>query len=197
MRVASRSARVAPRVPPPPLSAQQPAAGGGRVLSADNAPQTPQAPSEDVSAATRPSSVLARPGTSGRVAVRRRLLPSGRSSCAELVHQCSPPPYRATVVCLRVGEPTVRRRLLLGAPTGDRGRCASPQKGKAAASTRKEERPAPSAGPPVAWEAVVRRKAPSTLVPGETGSERPRGEPDRLGAVGLLTGVGSSETGVL
>ena len=29
--------------------------GGGRVLSADHAPQTPQAPSEDVSAATRPN----------------------------------------------------------------------------------------------------------------------------------------------
>jgi hypothetical protein len=35
------------------------AAGGGRVLSADHAPQTPQAPSEDVSAATRPSRVFA------------------------------------------------------------------------------------------------------------------------------------------
>ena len=32
----------------------------------------------------------------------------GRSSCAELVRRCSPSEYRATVVCLRVGEPTVR-----------------------------------------------------------------------------------------
>ena len=39
-----------------------PLACGGRVLSADHAPQTPQAPSEDVSAATRPSIVLAPPG---------------------------------------------------------------------------------------------------------------------------------------
>ena len=34
------------------LAFRRPAAGGGRVLSADHAPQTPQAPSEDVSAAT-------------------------------------------------------------------------------------------------------------------------------------------------
>ena len=46
------------------LAFRRPAAGGGRVLSADHAPQTPQAPSEDVSAATRPSIVFARPGAS-------------------------------------------------------------------------------------------------------------------------------------
>ena len=84
-------------------------AGGGRVLSADHAPQTPQAPSEDVSAATRPSSVLARPGA--RAASRSASVYSlrDRSSCAELVRFGSPPAYRATVVCLRVGEPTVRK----------------------------------------------------------------------------------------
>jgi hypothetical protein len=53
-----------------------PALGGGRVLSADHAPQTPQAPSEDVSAATRPNTVFARPGALARVAVRKRLQPS-------------------------------------------------------------------------------------------------------------------------
>ena len=37
------------------VSFHGPVACGGRVLSADHAPQTPQAPSEDVSAATRPS----------------------------------------------------------------------------------------------------------------------------------------------
>jgi hypothetical protein len=89
-----------------------PAVGGGRVLSADHAPQTPQAPSEDVSAATRPSTVLARPGTTARVAIRQRLLLRDRSSCAETVRDRSPPEYRATVVCLRVGEPTVRCWLL-------------------------------------------------------------------------------------
>jgi hypothetical protein len=100
-----------------------PAAGGGRVLSADHAPQTPQAPSEDVSAATRPSTVLAQPGTTARVAVRQRLRLRGRSSCAEIMRDRSPPEYRATVVCLRVGEPT-------GAPASPRqqnaaGRCES------------------------------------------------------------------------
>jgi hypothetical protein len=32
----------------------------------------------------------------------------GRSSCAESARRCCPSAYRATVVCLRVGEPTVR-----------------------------------------------------------------------------------------
>ncbi|MGZ6576268.1 MAG: hypothetical protein ACXVHX_35260, partial [Solirubrobacteraceae bacterium] len=39
-------------------------------------PQTPQAPSEDVSAATRPGAVFAQPGSVVRVAVRERLQPS-------------------------------------------------------------------------------------------------------------------------
>jgi hypothetical protein len=63
-----------------------------------------------VSAATHPSTVFAREGALARVAVRERLLLRGRSSCAESVPHCSPPEYRATVVCLRFGEPTVRRR---------------------------------------------------------------------------------------
>ena len=33
----------------------------------------------------------------------------GRSSCAGLWRGCSPPEYRAAVVCLRLGEPTVRQ----------------------------------------------------------------------------------------
>jgi hypothetical protein len=45
-------------------------AGDGRVLSAGHAPPPPQAACEDVSAATRPSSVLARPGATARNAVR-------------------------------------------------------------------------------------------------------------------------------
>jgi hypothetical protein len=61
-----------------------------------------------VSAATRPSTVLARPGALAGVAVRQRLLLRGRSSCAEMMRDRSPPAYRATVICLRVGEPTVR-----------------------------------------------------------------------------------------
>jgi hypothetical protein len=36
----------------------------------------------------------------------------GRSSCGDPVRGCSPPEYRATAVGLRVGEPTVRRRML-------------------------------------------------------------------------------------
>ena len=61
-----------------------------------------------VSRATRPNDVLARPGSTVRVAIRRRLLLRGRSSCAESVRHCSPPGHRATVVWLRFGEPTVR-----------------------------------------------------------------------------------------
>src|SRR6266540_5525049 len=85
-----------------------PAVGGGRVLSADHAPQTPQAPSEDVSAATRPSTVFARPGTTAAPRSASVYSLRSRSSCAELLRHRSPPEYRATVVCLRVGEPTVR-----------------------------------------------------------------------------------------
>ena len=61
-----------------------------------------------VSRATRPNDVLARPGSTVRVAIRRRLLLRGRGSCAESVRHCSPPRHRATVVWLRLGEPTVR-----------------------------------------------------------------------------------------
>ena len=91
------------------LTVRGPAADGGRVLSADHAPQTPQAPSEDVSAATRPSIVLARAGRQRPRRGPRASTPSRpqllrRARCAP----CSPPEYRATVVCLRVGEPTVR-----------------------------------------------------------------------------------------
>ena len=91
------------------LTFRGPVACGGRVLSADHAPQTPQAPSEDVSAATRPSIVLARPGAT--VVPRSASVYSlrDRSSCAEAERQRSPLSYRATVVCLRVAEPTVRR----------------------------------------------------------------------------------------
>jgi hypothetical protein len=70
-----------------------PAVGGGRVLSADHAPQTPQAPSEDVSAATRPSTVLARPGATARVAVRERLLPPR----PQLLRRVDAPPLSAGV----------------------------------------------------------------------------------------------------
>jgi hypothetical protein len=83
-----------------------PWAGGGRVLSADHAPQTPQAPSEDVSAATRPRRVFARPGAGACVAVRRRYsfassVPAP-GSCASALRRS----VGATVVCPRVGEPT-------------------------------------------------------------------------------------------
>jgi hypothetical protein len=50
---------------------------------------------EAVSAATRPSHVFPRPGALARVAVRRRLLLRGDSSCAEPVRRCSPPPDSA------------------------------------------------------------------------------------------------------
>jgi hypothetical protein len=65
-----------------------------------------------VSRATRPGTVFARPGSTVRVAVRERLLLRGRSSCAGVVRRRSPLAHRATVVCLRVGEPTVRHRHL-------------------------------------------------------------------------------------
>jgi hypothetical protein len=64
----------------------------------DIAPRPPQAAFEDVSAATRPNTVLAQPGTTARDAIRQRLLLRDRSSCAELVRHCSPPEHRATVV---------------------------------------------------------------------------------------------------
>jgi hypothetical protein len=88
-----------------------------------------------VSRATRPNTVLARPGTTTRDAIRQRLLLRDRSSCAELVRTGAPPEYRATVVCLRVGEPTVR-----WVPLGERqlGRYVLPA--EVAAFTRKRKR---------------------------------------------------------
>ena len=95
-----------------------PEACGGRVLSADHAPQTPQAPSEDVSAATRPSSVLARPGASVRVAVRERLLPSRpqllrRERCASALRRSIAPPWSASALasqrCAGGPSPSARR----------------------------------------------------------------------------------------
>ena len=64
----------------------------------------------------------------------------GRSSCADSVRVRSPPEHRAAVVCLRFGEPTVRRRVLGAAIVWpwalDDGRRA------AASTTRTEERDA-------------------------------------------------------
>jgi len=59
-----------------------------------------------VSRATRPGVVFA---WLGAVMASRSVgvyCLRSRSSCAGLVRFCSPPQYRATVVCLRVGEPT-------------------------------------------------------------------------------------------
>jgi hypothetical protein len=106
----STRARRSPSRPSCRAAFRGPTVRGGRVLSADHAPQTPQASSEDMSAATRPITVLARPSARARVAVRERLLLRDRSSCAESRRLCSPREYRATVVCLRVGEPTGVRR---------------------------------------------------------------------------------------
>ena len=62
-----------------------------------------------VSRATRPNTVLARPGSTAGVAVRERLLPSR----PQLLRGSARPALRrsdaAAVVCLRVGEPTGAR----------------------------------------------------------------------------------------
>jgi hypothetical protein len=92
----------------PPLARVRPEPRGGRVLSADHAPQTPQAPSEDVSAATHPSHVLARPSATARSGPRARLL-RVRCSCAGPVRAAFRLSTGRGVLCLRVGEPTVRQ----------------------------------------------------------------------------------------
>ena len=74
--------------------APSPAAGGGRVLSADHAPQTPQAPSEDVSAATRPRTVLARPGASA----------ASRSASVYSFAAAAPAPGRRAAALRRVSR---------------------------------------------------------------------------------------------
>jgi hypothetical protein len=121
------------------LTSLGPLACCGRVLSADHAPQTPQAPSEAVSAATRPSTVFARPGTTARVAIRERLLPSRpqllRRVGARLLsagvsrHRGLPPPWRANGCA---GASLERQEAALGA-TGRQPTCA-------AASTPKRKR---------------------------------------------------------
>jgi hypothetical protein len=121
------------------LTSLGPLACCGRVLSADHAPQTPQVPSEAVSAATRPSTVFARPGTTARVAIRERLLPSRpqllRRVGARLLsagvsrHRGLPPPWRANGCA---GASLERQEAALGA-TGRQPTCA-------AASTPKRKR---------------------------------------------------------
>jgi hypothetical protein len=95
-----------------------PAVGGGRVLSADHAPQTPQAPSEDVSAATHPSTVFAREGTTARVAVRDRLLPPRR----QLLRRVSAPLLSAGVSRDRGLPPRWRANGALASPRNGKGR---------------------------------------------------------------------------
>ena len=79
-----------------------PAAGGGRVLSADHAPQTPQAPSEDVSAATRPSSVLAAsahaPRRGPRASTAFAAAAPALGSCAAALRRSIAPPWSASAL---------------------------------------------------------------------------------------------------
>ena len=65
-----------------------------------------------VSRATRPNTVLARPGWFVHVAVRGRYCPRGRSACAGLARVALRRSVVGTVVCLRLGEPTGAHRLL-------------------------------------------------------------------------------------
>ena len=92
-----------------------------------------------VSRATRPNTVFAQPGSTARVAVRERLLPSRpqllrRARCASALRRSVAP----TVVCLRVGEPTLRwgrsrrngtPRRASGKPTPCRTRCTTTTQG--------------------------------------------------------------------
>jgi hypothetical protein len=122
-------ARLAPRGDDGTFAAadRRPAACGGRVLSADHAPQTPQAPSEDVSAATRPSTVLAQPGTTARVTIRQRLLPSR----PQLLRRDGAPPLSAGASRHRGLPPRGRANGAPVTPRDPKGRpCAIPVDGR-------------------------------------------------------------------
>jgi hypothetical protein len=71
-----------------------------------------------VSRATRPNRRLCSAGRRRGSRSASVYCLRGRSSCAGFVRERSPPVYRATVVCLRVGEPTVRQCLLASATRG-------------------------------------------------------------------------------
>ena len=171
-----RAADGAGRPAPPALSAGVPSRArrralgrGGRVLSADHAPQTPQAPSEDVSAATRPSGVLAALGACARVAVRGRLLPPRprllRRAGALLLsagvsrHRGRPARWRANGC---VGGCSRGHRVTLGVT-----RCRP----SGAASTRAE-----AADAAVAWERFV------AWVPSDADARRVYGRTGTVGA---------------
>jgi hypothetical protein len=121
-----------------------PLACGGRVLSADHAPQTPQAPSEDVSAATRPTTVFARVGTCARVAVRERYSFAAAAPAPDRRAAALRRSVVATVVCLRVGEPTVRS----SPPRGEQGQSRLDGRVRGCCSRESSSGGTPAAAPP-------------------------------------------------
>ena len=90
-------------------SCARPSACGGRVLPPDAA-STPQLRLRGVSRATRPRTVVARPGTAARVAVRGRLTSFATTApapirCAGALRRRIAPPWSASALA---SQPTVR-----------------------------------------------------------------------------------------